>query len=339
MTDVRTTSVQLAARGLTRHFSVRTPGAFFARSASCTRLMASVSTWSRARSSPSWAKAVRANRFSRGCWRASLPDSGDLVLQASQLRSSRSELSTTRRSTTGVAGPLRVNEPRAPHEPQPDSTLMIHGASKHEHRRWPSGASTRVTRTTEPLSRELPARTFRRAVQRISIARALCINQGAARDEPISMLDVSVRLGVLNLLRVCARTTDSPSSTSRTYCLGALHRGLDHVMYAGQVVEQSRARLSSMNQRTVHPTAHRVGARSSDTAKEAPPTVSTRRRPSGEGLRFSPRCPHVMDRARREPPPSLSARTTLEVLALRRTRCRSRSGATDAPEGGEIATT
>jgi len=44
MTDVRTTSVQLAARGLTRHFSVRTPGAFFARSASCTRLMASVST-------------------------------------------------------------------------------------------------------------------------------------------------------------------------------------------------------------------------------------------------------------------------------------------------------
>jgi len=65
------TSVQLSARDLTRHFVTRVPGRFV-RAKHIVRAVDNVSLDLTAERSRRWsARAVRENRFSHGCWRAS----------------------------------------------------------------------------------------------------------------------------------------------------------------------------------------------------------------------------------------------------------------------------
>jgi len=110
-------------------------------------------------------------------------------------------------------------------------------------------------------------------LQRISIARALCIQPKVLlADEPISMLDVSVRLGVLNLLRgLCENDRLAILLHHARYCLGALHRGLDH----RDVRRASRRAVSgtTLVDEPTHPYTQLLIASvpdPSDTAKEAP---------------------------------------------------------------------
>ena len=79
-------------------------------------------------------------------------------------------------------------------------------------------------------------------LQRVSIARALCVRPKVLlADEPISMLDVSVRLGVLNLLRgLC--DDERLAILYITHDIASARYLAEEiiVMYAGQVVEHSR---------------------------------------------------------------------------------------------------
>ncbi len=90
-------------------------------------------------------------------------------------------------------------------------------------------------------------------LQRVSIARALCIEPKVLlADEPISMLDVSVRLGVLNLLRgLC--DDDQLAILYITHDIASARYIADSiiVMYAGQIVEQSRG--TSLVDEPTHP--------------------------------------------------------------------------------------
>jgi peptide/nickel transport system ATP-binding protein len=311
MTDVRTTSVQLAARGLTRHFSVRTPGAFFAPK----RIVHAVDGVSldlvagevvAVVGESGSGKSVLARMLAR----IITPTSGDLVLQGKPI-----EIKSKRTLDYASQVQLVLQDPFASMNPVHRMShnlirpLMIHGASKHDAPAMAEAALRRVS--LEPPSRFLesyPHELSGGQLQRISIARALCIQPKVLlADEPISMLDVSVRLGVLNLLRGLCEN-DRLAILYITHDIASARYIADSiiVMYAGQVVEQSRG--TTLVDEPTHPYTQLLIASvpdPSDTAKEAPPTGEHAQTAIAEkGCRFSPRCPHVMDRCREEEPPA-----------------------------------
>ncbi|MFC8731384.1 ABC transporter ATP-binding protein [Luteimicrobium sp. NPDC057192] len=147
--------------------------------------------------------------------------------------------------------------------------------------------------------------------QRVAIARALAADpEVLLADEPISMLDVSIRIGILNLLQdlrdrlgiaILYITHDIASAryfADRTY-----------VMYAGRPVETGDS--ESVTQTPAHPytqllvrsapdpeqlvSAERTGGRGEPPNMVNPP----------EGCRFAPRCPFATDVCRTVTPPLL----------------------------------
>ncbi len=143
--------------------------------------------------------------------------------------------------------------------------------------------------------------------QRVAIARALaCQPDILLADEPVSMLDVSIRAGVLMLL----------DGLRHRVGLGVLYITHDlasagvfaddaMVMYAGEIIERGPARR--IVREPAHPYTQLLIAAAPDPARvrEVPISASgapanPARRPSG--CRFHPRCPHVMAICREQAP-------------------------------------
>ena len=139
--------------------------------------------------------------------------------------------------------------------------------------------------------------------QRVAIARALAAQpEVLLADEPVSMLDVSIRLDVLNLLNRL-KEEDRLALLYITHDIASARYFADDVlvMYAGQMVEGGPS--EEVTQRPKHPYTQlllqaapdpdRLGQRDAGTAQEArgePPSLIN---PPG-GCRFHPRCPFVM---------------------------------------------
>jgi peptide/nickel transport system ATP-binding protein len=161
-------------------------------------------------------------------------------------------------------------------------------------------------------------------------------------DEPISMLDVSVRLGVLNLLRgLC--DNEKLAVLYITHDIASARYIADEtiVMYAGQVVERSDG--TTLIDGPTHPYTQLLIASVPD------PGDPLRRAPEvgdhadqgqfpAEGCRFAPRCPHAMDVCRTTAPP------LFEVATGHESRCWLHESATKVSingreQGGDISTT
>jgi peptide/nickel transport system ATP-binding protein len=150
--------------------------------------------------------------------------------------------------------------------------------------------------------------------QRVSVARALAARPTVLlADEPVSMLDVSIRLEMLNVLadlrdryRLALLYITHDIASARYFADEVL------VMYAGNIVERGPA--EALTQQPAHPYTQllvasapdpddlgsvlRVGAKGSTAgAGEGAGTTS--------GCRFHPRCPYAVDRCRVERPPLL----------------------------------
>jgi peptide/nickel transport system ATP-binding protein len=134
--------------------------------------------------------------------------------------------------------------------------------------------------------------------QRVAIARVLGVEPKVIlADEPTSMLDVSIRIGILNLMRRLAEDRGI-AFLYVTHDLAAARYVADDilVMYAGQIVEQGP--IEEVLAEPLHPYTRLLLAAAPDPANTDRPEHIERRpgRASAavepaEGCRFLPRCP------------------------------------------------
>ena len=147
--------------------------------------------------------------------------------------------------------------------------------------------------------------------QRVAIARGLAVGPRVLlADEPVSMLDVSIRLGVLNLFDEL-RESEQLAILYVTHDIASARYLADVivVMYAGEVVESGPA--VQITDAPQHPYTQLLLSAAPDPARESAPTLRGRGAPPSlvtppTGCRFHPRCPFAMDVCRREAPPSFA---------------------------------
>jgi peptide/nickel transport system ATP-binding protein len=145
--------------------------------------------------------------------------------------------------------------------------------------------------------------------QRIAIARALAVDPAViVADEPVSMLDVSIRLSILNLFREIARSGRAVLYITHDIASARYFADRVMVMYAGQIVEYGPSEQVTTNPRHPYtqllvesapdPNRHSTRSRLAARAGEASSLVTP---PSG--CRFHPRCPHAMPVCSQDTPP------------------------------------
>jgi len=153
--------------------------------------------------------------------------------------------------------------------------------------------------------------------QRVAIARALAVRPDVLLgDELVSMLDVSMRLEVLNLLGAL-RTEQSLAMLYITHDIAGARYFADEisVMYAGEMVEFGST--EAVTQNAAHPYTQLLLESSPDpdrmeflsaVTESAPETEKDYGEPPNlidppAGCRFHPRCPFAMEKCSTQAPP------------------------------------
>lgn len=146
--------------------------------------------------------------------------------------------------------------------------------------------------------------------QRVSIARALAVRPKVLlADEPVSMLDVSIRLDVLRLLGRLVEDRNLALLYITHDIASARYFGSQTaVMYAGELIEQGSS--EEVTQEPQHPYTQLLLACVPDPERAVDAAVAPT--PTGEppdlanlpsGCRFHPRCPFAGERCVSSPPP------------------------------------
>jgi peptide/nickel transport system ATP-binding protein len=172
--------------------------------------------------------------------------------------------------------------------------------------------------------------------QRVSFARALAARPAVLlADEPVSMLDVSIRLEMLSLLDDLRRRFQL-ALLYITHDIASARYFADEVlvMYAGQIVERGPA--EELTQHPAHPYTQLLVASAPDpdnlggglrsprqpgsTAAAAQPRAQPRAQAAAavdQGCPFSPRCPFAVDRCREDAPALLPVSATRAAACWR----------------------
>lgn len=137
--------------------------------------------------------------------------------------------------------------------------------------------------------------------QRVVIARAMIMEpKFLVADEPVSMLDASVRVEILRLLRGL-QETHNLSVIYITHDLSTVSYFSERifVMYAGNLVEKAKVRQLLDNPLHPYTAALLTGtsepdAKNADTFKEIPPGEPPSLVNPPTGCRFHPRCPKII---------------------------------------------
>ncbi len=174
---------------------------------------------------------------------------------------------------------------------------------------------TRVSLTpAEAFAAKYPHELSGGQRQRVAIARALAVRPRVLlADEPVSMLDVSIRLGVLNLL-ADLREREGLTILYVTHDIASARYLADviAVMYAGQVVETGPA--ARITDAPAHPYTQLLLSAAPDPDRTQPTSLAGRGAPPNlirppSGCRFHPRCPHAMQVCAQDRPPAAEVAT------------------------------
>ena len=143
--------------------------------------------------------------------------------------------------------------------------------------------------------------------QRVAIAASLVLNPSLlVADEPVSMLDVSVRAGILSLLDGLRK--DGMGILMITHDLSTAAHFADRiaVMYLGRIVEEGPAREVVRNPQHPYTRALISVVPKRDPREQTVPQILTGETPNPvnlpSGCRFHPRCPIVEERCKRIDP-------------------------------------
>lgn len=249
-----------------------------------------------------------------GCGKSSLmktilglnmPTRGDVIFDNTSLSETRGEALRQYRSKIGYVqqDPFGALPPFMTIERILEEPLIINGMSDKAQRR------ERITKILEevkltPVNEVLPKYPHMLSggqQQRIVIARAMVMEPKLlVADEPVSMLDASVRVEILRLLRKL-QETHNLAVIYITHDLSTVRYFSEYifVMYAGEIVEF--ARMEDLLDNPKHPYTHALLEASS--GPNADNALVMREIPKGEppslvnppsACRFHPRCPHFM---------------------------------------------
>ena len=311
MSDIDTAVSELQAKHLTKHFKIREPGHVLG-APKVVRAVDDVSLELRAGEvtavvgESGSGKSVLARLLAR----IVVPTSGELLVRGTPLAAkARRSLAYASDVQLVLQDPFGSMNPVHKISHNLFRPLSIHGASKDELRDLAGAALQRVS--LDPPERYLdrfPYELSGGQLQRVSIARALCVKPKVLlADEPISMLDVSVRLGVLNLLRgLC--DNEHLAILYITHDIASARYLAEEiiVMYAGQVVEHSRG--TALVDAPTHPYTQLLISSVPDASNPISAAPDAERHNSSsiaqQGCRFSTRCTSVMDICRTQEPPS-----------------------------------
>ena len=322
MSAVSRGDVLLEAKGLSRNFSVRGEGGFFAPrrivravedvdlSLRAGRVLAVVGE-------SGSGKSVLARMLSR----IVTPTSGELLVDGRTVDiKAKRDLAYAREVQLVLQDPFAAINPVRRVMHAIERPLVIHGTAKDD-------VQAKAHEVLESVSLTPPQQYLDRyphelsggQLQRINIARGLSVNPKILlADEPISMLDVSVRLGVLNLLRTLCDDRNL-AMMYITHDIASARYIADEtiVMYAGQVVESSDS--TALIDQPSHPYTQLLIASVPNPLEPARETPEAERAATGvfpeRGCRFAPRCPHAMARCAVDAPPMF------EVAPGQRSRC------------------
>ncbi len=192
-----------------------------------------------------------------------------------------------------------------------EEPLVIHGVgdSQAERRRRAVEAMDRAGLTPADLYLDrYPHELSGGQRQRVAIAASLVLDPALlVADEPVSMLDVSVRAGILSLLDGLRRDGNM-GILMITHDLSTAAHFADRiaVMYLGRIVEEGPAREVVRHPKHPYTIALMSVVPQRDPRHRSHPQILTGETPNPidipSGCRFHPRCPVAEDRCRRLDP-------------------------------------
>jgi oligopeptide/dipeptide ABC transporter ATP-binding protein len=241
------------------------------------------------------------------------PVSGTIELDGRDLTGlSQRALRPIRRSVQMIyQDPYESLDPRLRVRQAIEEPLVIHhvGGDRTERRRLIEEALARVELTPPSMFVErFPHELSGGQRQRVAIAASLVLDPKVlVADEPVSMLDVSVRAGVLRLLDGLRRSGNL-SVLMITHDLSTAAHFADRiaVMYLGRIVEEGPARQVVRDPQHPYTKALLSVVPKRDPRERSELQILTGEPPNPvtppSGCRFHPRCPVALDRCRSEDP-------------------------------------
>lgn len=207
--------------------------------------------------------------------------------------------------------PYEALDPRFRVRQAVEEPLLIHGigSSRADRQRMVSAALETVGLTPPEMYLDrFPHELSGGQRQRVAIAAGLVLDPDLlVADEPVSMLDVSVRAGVLELLDGLRRDRGL-AVLMITHDLSTAARFADRiaVMYLGRIVEEGPAAAVARDPRHPYTRAMLSVVPRRDPRMRLQPQILEGEPPNPrtipEGCRFAPRCPIVTDECRRTDP-------------------------------------